>query len=75
VGADVRKKYEIDETNLLGKGSHSIVNKGRKKKTDNMFVIKTIDKSKICETLLSAAIVFNNFIRHENHIFLTTCFS
>jgi len=74
VGADVKGKYEMDETNVLREGSHSIVNKGRKKKTGNMFEIKAIDKSKVCEKLLSTTIVFNNFIRHENHIFLVDLF-
>eukprot|EP00588_Corethron_pennatum_P006732 CAMPEP_0194299224 /NCGR_PEP_ID=MMETSP0169-20130528/60605_1 /TAXON_ID=218684 /ORGANISM="Corethron pennatum, Strain L29A3" /LENGTH=285 /DNA_ID=CAMNT_0039049305 /DNA_START=599 /DNA_END=1452 /DNA_ORIENTATION=+ len=45
VGADVRDKYDMDEKNILGKGSHGVVYKGREKETGNMFAIKEIEKS------------------------------
>jgi len=47
VGVDVRDRYDMDESEILGKGNYGVVYRGREKKTGNMYAIKSIEKSKV----------------------------
>jgi len=47
VGVDVRDRYDMDESEILGKGNYGVVYRGREKKTGNMYAIKSIEKSKL----------------------------
>mmetsp|Transcript_9261 Transcript_9261/g.20476 ORF Transcript_9261/g.20476 Transcript_9261/m.20476 type:complete len:409 (+) Transcript_9261:348-1574(+) len=47
VGVDVRDRYEMDESEILGKGNYGVVYRGREIKTGVMYAIKSIEKSKL----------------------------